>query len=104
MGKHVDQPVDTEEIDATSHQVTDAWLGHPKELRPGSLGQFPAFKDPSHVDHQLRAHPEVLDFLRWKAYVSEHVAGRALHFRRHAIPPCAGADQISAGRSKYVFS
>lgn len=32
MGKHVDQPIDTEEFDTPTDQVTDAWLRDAEEL------------------------------------------------------------------------
>jgi hypothetical protein len=83
MGKHVDQPIDTEEFDTPTDQVTDAWLRDAEELGTSGLGELAALEDAPYLHHQFGAKPQVFRLFWGEPDIAEHVATGALNFRCH---------------------
>ncbi len=74
--EHIDQGVAAEEIDAPPHQVADARLGDPEQLRGLDLRQVSVLHQLADREHQRRAQFEVRRFLLAEAKIQENIAAR----------------------------
>jgi hypothetical protein len=82
MAEHLNQGVNAESIDLATSKIADSRLRDAQELRSGGLRQTSCFNQFRQLDHQIRANPKVLRFLRAETQVTEDVA------RRLANPNC----------------
>lgn len=77
--QHLDQPVNTEEIDLAAYQVADPRLSHTEQLSSRRLSHFPSLYQPRDLHHQLCPQLQALGLLTAEPQITEHVPARPLN-------------------------
>jgi len=72
--EHADQRIDAEQADLAPHQVANAGLRDPEQLRGLSLSEAAGLNQAAQLDHQIGPELEILGLLRRKAQIQEDVA------------------------------
>ena len=85
-GKHINQAVDAEEVEAPSDEFTDPGLGHAKQLGRLGLLQAAGIKRPLDLDEEVRPNSEMFGLLLRKPQILENVARRSSCLEFH-VPP-----------------
>src|SRR5882724_8537884 len=81
--EHLDQSIDTEQIDPATHKIADARLRHSKQLRGLRLGDLPSLDEPGDLPHELRSQLEAFCFLPVEAEIAEHIPTRSFNLGCH---------------------
>jgi hypothetical protein len=85
MPEHLDEAVNTKELNLASHEITDARLCHAEQLGRLRLSKTALFDQLAQTDHEVRAHAEVLGFVVREPEVTKNVARRASNSHGHSF-------------------
>src|ERR1700685_3419092 len=81
--EHVDERVDTEQVDLAAHKIADAWLRNAQQACRRTLRQFVSLNETPDFNHQFRTKPQALGLLRAEAKIPKDVSGGLLNLHRH---------------------